>query len=142
MRPGRIASRRFIFGISVLIALALLNVFLFVQARESGFFREKWSFVEKNNGMILLGRVELLEGGYLKISDVYELVYKPPKREQRSSEQFQLEAFGTGAVQVIEVATFDSAQIGPNDVRQWGAVPRGSRIEQRLEELDAEKSAP
>lgn len=139
MEAGTISNRRFFWVITTLVILVIATAaalwYLFRPVKA------KWGFVEKTDDTILLGRIELLEGGFIAIEDVYQLVYHRPQREVRSGGEFQLEAFGQGAVTVEPAITFERARIGPLEVRRWGDVPAGSRIEERLNQLEAERNS-
>lgn len=132
MNPRSASARRFVFGISIFVILTAINFVLFGYVRgEMG--GRQWDYVQKTDDTILFGRVKLLEGGFIELTDAHTLIYTDHLQGELSGDQFRLESLNPKTAVISQMHSLEGVHIGPNEVRQWGRVPVDSQIGRQLE---------
>jgi hypothetical protein len=129
MESRKLFTRRFIFGIGVLFILTALNVGLFYYIRQAN---APWSYLEKNDGTVLIGKMTLLEGGYIEVDMVYTFSSVNHLQGESDGESFRIESLNPELVAPVRVEALDRLRIAPSEVKQWGEVSLDSKIYQQL----------
>jgi|GEM_PF-2268837 len=132
MKLRTLFTRRFLFGTAILIMLTAVNYGILLYVRD-GSLERPWSYVEKMDGTVLFGRAELLEGGFIDLSDVHSLTYTGHFQGSSEGGEFRIESLNPKMVTVTALDISGTLRIGPNTVRQWGTVPPDSQIYKQLE---------
>lgn len=134
MSSRKIFTRRFLFGFLFVFLLTGLNAGLFWYARKAS-TASPYSFVEKSNGIILLGRIKSLDGGYLELNEAYTFHEAQNLQGVIAGGEFRVESLNPNTLKLVREEGFDGLRIGPSDIKQWGDVPLDSTIGKQLIQL-------
>lgn len=135
MRPGDFLNRRFLFGVGALCIITAVNVGLYLYWKDGELFAPEWSYVVKSDDTILFGRIELLEGGFVELKDVYTLVLANHLQGESAGGDFRLESLNEQQFTLAPAGVHGHLRIGPLQVKQWGEVPSGSTLDRQLDAL-------